>query len=78
MKLYCDIYNLNKKVFVCDSFQGLPRPSGRFKQDEGDKHYQYTNLSISLETVKNNFKEMRCLDDNVIFIEGFFSHTNVR
>lgn len=75
MKLYCDIYKIDKKVFVCDSFEGLPKPSGKFPQDHGDLHYTYKDLSISLESVKSNFESMRCLDDNVIFIKGFFCDT---
>lgn len=75
MKLYCDIYEMNKKVFVCDSFEGLPKPSGNFPQDYGDNHHTFTQLAISLESVKKNFKDMRCLDDNVIFIKGFFGQT---
>ena len=75
MKLYCDIYEMNKKIFVCDSFEGLPKPSGKFPQDNGDIHYIHKELSISLETVKNNFESMRCLDENVIFIKGFFCDT---
>jgi len=75
MKLYCDIYGLNKKVFVCDSFEGLPKPSGKFKQDEGDTHYLQRALAISLEEVRNNFVQFRCLDENVVFIKGFFGNT---
>lgn len=75
MKLYCQIYNIDKKVFVCDSFEGLPKPSGRFDQDDGDTHYQHNELAISLEEVKNNFRKYKCLDDKVLFIKGFFSET---
>lgn len=75
MKLYCDLYGMDKKVFVCDSFAGLPKPSGNFKHDEGDTHYTETKLAISLEQVQNNFKLFKCLDDKVIFIQGFFGET---
>lgn len=75
MKLYCNLYGMDKKVFVCDSFAGLPAPSGKFPQDNGDIHHTFTQLAISLETVKKNFADMRCLDENVIFIKGFFSQT---
>jgi O-methyltransferase len=75
MKLYCDIYKIDKKVFVCDSFAGLPKPSGKFKQDDGDTHYMIPQLSISLEQVQNNFNIFKCLDEKVIFIKGFFGET---
>lgn len=75
MKLYCDIYGLDKKVFVCDSFAGLPKPSGKFQQDHGDTHYAEPKLAISLEQVQNHFKIFKCLDEKVIFIKGFFGET---
>jgi hypothetical protein len=75
MKLYCDLYKINKKVFVCDSFAGLPRPSGKFQQDFGDMHYTQPKLAISLEEVQNNFNTFKCLDEKVIFIKGFFGET---
>jgi O-methyltransferase len=75
MKIYCDLYNLNKKVFVCDSFEGLPKPSGKFSSDIGDIHHTYDALKVSLDEVKNNFKNYNCLDDNVVFIKGFFGQT---
>ena len=49
-----NIYKIDKKVFVCDSFAGLPRPSGKFQQDHGDTHYAEPKLAISLEQVQNN------------------------
>jgi hypothetical protein len=75
MKYYCKLYNMKKKVFVCDSFKGLPKPSGKFSADLGDEHYMYDSLKVSLENVQNNFKKFDCLDDDVIFIEGFFGET---
>lgn len=75
MKYYCKLYNLDKKVFVCDSFKGLPPPSGKFEADYGDLHHTYKSLSVSLQDVKSNFSLFDCLDENVIFIEGFFGET---
>jgi hypothetical protein len=75
MKYYCNLYNMNKKVFVCDSFKGLPKPSGKFEADEGDIHYTYKSLSVSIDDVRSNFDLFGCLDENVIFIEGFFGET---
>ena len=75
MKLYCDVYGLDKKVFVCDSFAGLPPPSGKFHQDSGDDHYVHKELAIPLDEVKNNFSKFKCLDNNVIFIKGLFGYT---
>ena len=57
-----NFYKIDKKVFVCDSFAGLPKPSGKFIQDDGDTHYTQTKLAISLEQVQNHFKIFKCLD----------------
>lgn len=75
MKIYCDMYGLEKKIFVCDSFEGLPRPSGKFLSDVGDLHYTYDNLKVSLNNVMDNFRLFNCLDQNIVFIKGFFSNT---
>jgi len=75
MKIYCDLYRMNKKVFVCDSFEGLPKPSGKFSSDNGDIHYTFKNLAISLTEVQKNFVSFHCLDENVIFIKGFFGES---
>lgn len=75
MKLYCDLYGMDKRVLVCDSFAGLPKPSGKFIQDRGDMHYTESKLAISLEQVQNHFRIFKCLDERVIFIKGFFGET---
>jgi O-methyltransferase len=69
-------YNLNKKVFVADSFQGLPSPDVvNYPVDAGDIHYTLSYLSISSEMVRENFRRFDLLDDNVIFLEGWFKDT---
>jgi O-methyltransferase len=66
----------NRKVYVADSFAGLPKPEmDRYPQDAGDNHHTYDPLRISLEEVKNNFLKYNCLDDNVIFLKGWFKDT---
>lgn len=76
MKCYLDFYQINKKVFVCDSFEGLPPPDiEKYPQDTGDNHHTFEKLKISLDTVKSNFQSYGVLDDNVIFIKGWFSDT---
>jgi len=72
MRYYSKIYGMNKNVIVCDSFKGLPIPSGKFEADNGDLHHTYPSLSVSLTDVKEYFSRFGCLDDSVIFIEGFF------
>lgn len=62
-----------KKVFVADSFAGLPPPDEtKWPQDKGDTHHTRNDLAISLEEVKANFARFSLLLDNVIFVKGFF------
>jgi O-methyltransferase len=63
-------------VWAADSFCGLPPPNPeRFPVDEGDPHHTFGYLSVSLETVRANFEKFGLLDDQVRFVEGFFSDT---
>ncbi len=64
-----------RKVYVADSFQGLPKPDQRYPADQGDQHWNVDFLKISLEQVKANFSAYDLLDKQVIFIEGFFEET---
>jgi len=63
----------DRKVFVADSFQGLPKPE--WEEDNGDKHHTYKYLEVSLEEVKNNFKKYDLLDSQVVFLKGWFKDT---
>ena len=76
MKAYLDFYKIDKKVFVCDSFEGLPKPDlEKYPRDIGDMHHTYNHLKISLDDVISNFSIYGLLDDKVKFIKGWFSDT---
>lgn len=76
IKAYLDLYGMKNKVFVADSFDGLPVPdTEKYPVDEGDMHYTYNHLKVSLEQVQENFKKCNALDENVIFLKGWFSDT---
>jgi O-methyltransferase len=76
IKYYNDLYKMNRKVFVADSFEGLPIPDlNKYPQDINDTHYQIEILKVSLEDVMSNFKLYGILDDNVIFLKGWFGDT---
>ena len=64
-----------RKVWACDSFRGLPKPSGRYSPDIDDKLWQSEYLAVSVEQVKVNFAKYDLLDDQTIFLEGFFAET---
>jgi len=75
-KLLLNAHNHKMKVFVADSFAGLPAPElDRYPQDKGDLHHTCPELSISLEDVQSNFKKYNCLDKNVVFLKGWFKDT---
>jgi len=66
----------NKKVWVADSFQGLPKPdSEKYPDDEGDDLYTVEQLRVSLEDVKANFQRFGLLDEQVSFLKGWFKDT---
>lgn len=77
MKLILDKYdNHSKKIICADSFEGLPPPNiEKFPDDNGTKLHEEEYLKVGLEDVKNNFRKFGALDDNVIFIKGFFENT---
>ena len=68
--------DLSRRVWVCDSFEGLPPPDPvNYPQDAGDKHVTYSQLAISLEQVKSNFAKYGLLDERVQFLKGWFKDT---
>jgi hypothetical protein len=66
----------DRMVFVADSFRGLPPPnSTAYPADEGDVHHAAHHLAVSREQVETNFRMYGLLDDQVEFLEGWFSET---
>lgn len=63
----------SKKVFVADSFEGLPKPT--YDADQGDKYYLFKGLDVGLEEVKENFARYNMLDEQVVFLKGWFKDT---
>jgi O-methyltransferase len=76
MRAALNVYgDQNRKIWVADSFEGLPRPDGRYQQDEGDLHWTHSELVVSLDQVKANFSRYGLLDDRVCFLKGWFKDT---
>lgn len=65
----------NRKVFVADSFEGLPKPDEKYSADRGDKHHVITYFEVSRDEVENNFRKYGLLDDKVVFLQGWFKDT---
>ncbi|WP_068471502.1 TylF/MycF family methyltransferase [Parachlamydia sp. C2] len=66
--------NKTRKVWVADSFEGLPPPNANYPADSID-FSQIDFLKISEQEVQNNFKKYELLDEQVIFLKGFFADT---
>jgi O-methyltransferase len=66
----------DRKVYVADSFAGLPKPDvEKFSADQGDKHHTHSFLAVSQDEVENNFRRFGLLDDQVVFLKGWFKDT---
>jgi O-methyltransferase len=66
----------DRRVWVADSFEGLPRPSNDVdRRDIGRRLYQYKELAITADQVKANFSRYGLLDAQVEFLSGWFSQT---
>ena len=69
-------YNIwNRRVWVADSFTGLPPPDPRYPADSGDQHHVHSQLAVSLGEVRANFRKFGLLDEQVVFLPGWFSET---
>lgn len=75
MRGYLAAWNLDKTVWVADSFEGMPKPS--LPQDAGHDFSAdiIPILSVSLEEVKENFRRYGLLDEQVRFLKGWFRDT---
>jgi GT2 family glycosyltransferase len=65
-----------RRVFVADSFEGLPPPNPeKYPADAGDRLHTFEQLAISLDQVRANFAKYDLLDDQVVFLKGWFKDT---
>ena len=66
----------SRRVYVADSFQGLPAPDAeRYPEDRDLDLHLERDLAISLEQVKDHFRRFGLLDDRVEFVPGWFRDT---
>jgi len=77
MRAVLAAYNVeDRRVFVADSFEGLPRPDAeKYPADKDDSLYKHPFLAVSREQVENNFRKYGLLDDQVVFLKGWFKDT---
>lgn len=73
----------DRTVWACDSFEGLPPPDPTAYPDDSDMVIADPNkalmiergLAVSVEQVKENFRRYDLLDEQVRFVEGWFSQS---
>ncbi len=66
----------DRRVWVADSFAGLPAPdAARYPKDATNHLHVYPQLAVSADQVRENFRRYRLLDDQVVFLEGWFRDT---
>ncbi len=77
MRAFLHIHTItNRTVYVADSFQGLPLSDA--PEDSGMRPLTVFGagvLSVPLETVMENFGRYGLLDEQVVFIPGWFCNT---
>lgn len=73
LKAYGDT---TRKVWVADSFAGLPKPHPSYPNDQGDPHWKHHRaLAIGVDEVRARFERYGLLDDRVEFVVGWFRDT---
>lgn len=66
----------NRKVWLADSFRGLPKPDvENYRADKGNRLNQLKILNVGIDEVKKNFEKYDLLDDQVLFLPGWFKDT---
>jgi len=65
-----------RRVWVADSFEGLPKPDAeRYPADKGVDYTGYEEAAVGVDQVKANFADYGLLDDRVEFLVGWFKDT---
>jgi O-methyltransferase len=87
MSIYLSHMFLDKKIWVCDSFEGFQKlEDAQYKYDNerhdenfdkfhSDSLPHQTSIKIPLDEVKNNFKNYNLTDENIIFLKGWVKDT---
>jgi hypothetical protein len=77
MRAVLHAYDVSDRcVWVADSFEGVPAPDlQQYPADTGSDYHTFRELSVSLETVRDNIQKYGLLDDQIVFLKGWFKDT---
>ncbi len=76
MRAVLNAYSVtDRRVWVADSFQGLPPPDPEYPADKDSLFHTYPELTSSLPEVMGNFAKYGLLDAQVAFLPGWFHET---
>lgn len=67
--------DIDRVVWVADSFEGLPAPDPSHPADAGLDWSHVEVLKVDADAVRANFARYDLLDDQVRFLEGWFADT---
>jgi O-methyltransferase len=65
----------HRRMWVADSFEGLPEPSSEFDQGYEFQEARQPWLAATLEAVQDNFSTYGLLSERVHFLPGWFADT---
>lgn len=77
MKGVLDVHDVHdRRLFLADSFEGLPAPNlEKYPADSGAEYHLWSFLAIPMEEVRSSFEKFGLLDQNVVFVKGWFKDT---
>ena len=77
MRAILQAYDLrSRRVWLVDSFEGVPAPDPEhYPADAGATFHEFPDLVVGLDEVKSNFERFGLLDDQVVFLKGWFRDT---
>lgn len=77
MRAMLEVHGIrDRRIWVADSFAGLPPPDPeQFPADTGSWLHSVAMLAVSLEEVQRNFAKYGLLDEQVVFLKGWFKDT---